>query len=171
MREMETNYCSALMSKAKVYFRIAGLSLIAALAGCHNPANDWKEPAALPIMTEIRDQAYSSITESTLAGVNAMLRKKFDDQYGHLGEQSYQVPADFAFEEIAAHYDTELNKLGKWVALDPASLKVITRSKVAGWTHKKQLFLVTAVVPERENEMMPVRTLSTLRIIQRENRQ
>ena len=119
-------------------------------------------PEPLPVMTEHNKLKYSSKTRSLIADFNGVIRKRFEEKYGNLSMENYQVTSDSAFSDIVSHYDRALKELGDWAELDTSTLEWSPETVAAGWSNNSQVFFVLAAKPQNDSDMMPVQTLSNM---------
>ncbi len=144
------------MGKRCIFVVSLGCTLL--LMGCID--NNMKSPDPLPVMTEHNKLTYSSKARSLITDFGTVLRKRFVEQHGDLSLENYQIPSEFPFDDIVDHFDAELEKTGNWTEVDATKLEWSTEIRVAGWWNEKNLFLVYALSPQGESDVVPLNTLS-----------
>ncbi|MEO9517834.1 MAG: hypothetical protein ABJH45_14680 [Paracoccaceae bacterium] len=153
--------CNSMSSdRGQLSYRISIIGLTLFVSACYEA--EKSAPTPIPAMVEVTKRAYSTKTFTAISAVEGTFRTRFEDDFGQLNKENYQVEPDTNLGGISDHYANQLEQEKEWKKFDAQSVNVDETVRWYGWHSEDDLFIVFSVLPESETEYFPVFTLSTL---------
>ena len=115
-------------------------------------------PPPATAMTENTQRAYSTATFTLASAYVKSERKKFEQRFGNMMTENYQVKVNITEESLRGHYD-DYFKQSDWQTLD---LSPAQGQWGFGWQNGKHLFAVIGVAPSDQDSYRPVYVVTNL---------